>query len=186
MLEWREEEWKALVNKYVSIGTYPTRSLSLFPHNQISRRGALSKVLEEKKRSGSKLAKSEGACWRAAGADVGLLQRSTVVQVCWGRSESLGSLHPGATCARLSPFTALLRPRSAGSSPRTFLASKCSPPGLHTCPPSSTLAVSQKFPEGNSTPISFLVHLKSLLPLQDPTSVISKLWTQSKAEEGGE
>lgn len=52
MLEWREEEEKAFVNKNVSIGIYPTRSLSPRPYNQISRRDALSKVLEEEKRSG--------------------------------------------------------------------------------------------------------------------------------------
>lgn len=48
MLEWRKEKWKAFANKNVSIGTYPTDSLSPFPRNQISRRDALSKVQEEK------------------------------------------------------------------------------------------------------------------------------------------
>lgn len=67
-----------------------------------------------------------------------------------------------APLAQDSAFTALIRPLSAGSSPRTFLASKCSPPGLHTCTPWSTLAISQKLPEGS--PIPFLGPQESPAP----------------------
>lgn len=55
-----------------------------------------------KEKSGRKLAKSEGVGQRAAGGALGLLQTSTPVQVCRGRSKNLESLHPSAICARRS------------------------------------------------------------------------------------
>lgn len=105
------------------------------------------------------------------GAGLGLLQSPTFVQVCWGRSEDFESLHPGTICARLSPFTALIRPRRAGSSPRTWhpmaqlLVSTPAHPGSLWL-----------LPEGSSMPIPFLFHhlLKDLSASH-----------RTEAEEGG-
>lgn len=59
----------------------------------------------------------------------------TLVQVCWGGggAENFESVYPGTICARLSPFTILIWPRRAGSSPRTW--------HLNTCTLWSTLTV---------------------------------------------